>query len=94
MRQAKAEATHAAREFERMQELAAERLASLSQLQDAQRQAEVTSARLADAEANNEQAILDLSRAEIKAPFDAIIASRDVESVSYTHLTLPTICSV
>ena len=85
MRQAKAEATHAAREFERMQELAAERLASLSQLQDAQRQAEVSSARLADAEANNEQAILDLSRAEIKAPFDAIIASRDVELGQYVN---------
>ena len=85
MRQAKAEATHAAREFERMQELAAERLASQSQLQDAQRLAEVSAARLADAEATNEQATLDLSRAEIKAPFDAIINSRDVELGQYVN---------
>ena len=73
MRQAKAEADHAAREYGRMKELAVDRLASESQLQDAQRLAEVTSARLSDAVANLDQASLDLARAEIKAPFDAIV---------------------
>ena len=85
MRQAQAEAQHAAREYERMQELARQRLASQSQLQDAQRLAEVSSARLADAEANNKQAELDLGRAEIKAPFDAVINSRDVELGQYVN---------
>ena len=85
MQQAKAEADHAAREYDRMEELAEERLASQSQLQDAQRQAEVTNARLADAQANLNQAELDLQRAEIKAPFDAIIQSRDVELGQYVN---------
>jgi len=85
MQQAKAEADHAAREYDRMKELAEERLASQSQLQDTQRLAEVTIARLADAEANFNQAELDLQRAEIKAPFDAIIQSRDVELGQYVN---------
>ncbi len=85
MEQARAEADHAAREFERMQELAEERLVSQSQLQDAQRLAEVTRARLADAEANYNQAELDLERSAIKAPFDAIIQSRDVELGQYVN---------
>ena len=85
MQQAKAESEHAAREFERMQELAKERLASQSQLQDAQRLAEVMRARLADAEANYNQAELDLERSSIKAPFDAIIQSRDVELGQYVN---------
>lgn len=77
--QASAEAGHASREFDRMKELAQERLASVSQLQDSQRMAEVARARLADAEANFSQAELDVARAEIKAPFDAIIQTREVE---------------
>ena len=85
MRQAKAEADHAAREYGRMKELAADRLASESQLQDAQRQAEVTAARLSDAVANLDQASLDLARAEIKAPFDAIVNTREVELGQYVN---------
>ena len=85
MRQAKAEADHAGREYGRMKELAVDRLASESQVQDAQRLAEVTSARLSDAIANLEQAELDLARAEIKAPFDSIINSREVELGQYVN---------
>ena len=85
MRQAKAEADHAAREYGRMKELAVDRLASESQLQDAQRLAEVTSARLSDAVANLDQASLDLARAEIKAPFDAIVNTREVELGQYVN---------
>ena len=84
MRQAQAEADHAAREYGRMKELAVDRLASESQVQDAQRLAEVTSARLSDAIANLEQAELDLAR-EIKAPFDSIINSREVELGQYVN---------
>ena len=83
--QASAEAGHAAREYDRMKELAEERLASQSQLQDAQRLAEVSRARLADAEASFSQAELDLARAEIKAPFDAIVETRDVELGQYVN---------
>ena len=85
MQQANAESGHAAREYDRMKELAEERLASQSQLQDAQRLAEVSRARLADAEANYKQAELDLDRAEIKAPFDAIIEAREVELGQYVN---------
>jgi RND family efflux transporter MFP subunit len=85
MRQAKAEADHAGREYGRMQELAVDRLASESQLQDAQRLAEVTSARLSEAIAILEQADLDVERAEIKAPFDAIINTREVELGQYVN---------
>ena len=65
--------------------MAVDRLASESQVQDAQRLAEVTSARLTEAMANLEQAELDLARAEIKAPFDAIINSREVELGQYVN---------
>ncbi|NKB33830.1 MAG: efflux RND transporter periplasmic adaptor subunit [Pseudomonadales bacterium] len=85
LQQAQAESDHADREYDRMKELAEERLASQSQLQDAQRQAEVNQARLADAQANYNQAELDLQRAEIKAPFDAIIESREVELGQYVN---------
>ncbi|MBM87529.1 MAG: hypothetical protein CMQ41_04065 [Gammaproteobacteria bacterium] len=85
MQQAKAESDHAAREFERMRELAEEKLASQSQLQDSQRLAEVTRARLADAQANYNQAELDLERATITSPFDAVIQSRDVELGQYVN---------
>ena len=48
VQQANAESGHASREYDRMKELAEQRLASQSQLQDAQRLAEVSIARLAD----------------------------------------------
>lgn len=85
MQQAQAESQHADREYARMQELAEDRLASQSQLQDAQRIAEVSRARLADAQANYNQSELDLQRAEIKAPFDSIIQTRDVELGQYVN---------
>ena len=68
-----------------MRELAERRLASDSQLQDAQRRANVNNARLIDAQASYEQAQLDLDRTEIKAPFNAVIQSRDVELGQYVN---------
>lgn len=85
MQQTLAEAEFADAELERLQELAERRLASDSQLQDAQRRTEVNRARLADAEASFRQAELDLDRTELRAPFNAIIQSRDVELGQYVN---------
>tara|TARA_B110000858_G_scaffold194218_1_gene248171 strand:- start:17822 stop:19006 length:1185 start_codon:yes stop_codon:yes gene_type:complete len=83
--QAEAEKSHASNEFSRLRELAEKRLASDSQLQEAKRLAEVNAAKLADAEASYRQAELDLERTDIKAPFDAVIQSRDVELGQYVN---------
>ena len=83
--QAEAEESHASNEYERLRELAEQRLASDSQLQEAKRLAEISAARLADAEARYRQAELDLKRTDIKAPFDAVIQSRDVELGQYVN---------
>lgn len=85
MQQAQAEASHASNELARLKELAEQRLASDSQLQNAKRSAAVNAAKLADTEASFRQAELDLQRTEIKAPFDAIIKSRDVELGQYVN---------
>jgi RND family efflux transporter MFP subunit len=85
MQQAQAEANHADTDLERMEELAKQRLASDSQLQDAIRTADVNAARLADALASFRQTELDLERAEIKAPFNAIIETREVELGQYVN---------
>ncbi|MBL6804652.1 MAG: efflux RND transporter periplasmic adaptor subunit [Pseudomonadales bacterium] len=77
--QASAEAEFAAADLARITELAAKRLASESELQNAERAATVTSARLADAEAALEQSELDAERSILRAPFNAVVASRDVE---------------
>ena len=83
MQQAQAEADHANDELERLRGLAEQRLASVAQLADAQRAAAVNAARLLDAEASFKQAQLDYERTEIKAPFNAIIATREVDYGQY-----------
>lgn len=85
LQQVQADANHASTELARLSELAATRLVSDSQLQEAKRQAEVSAARLADAQASLRQAELDLSRSEIKAPFNAIVESRDIELGQYVN---------
>ena len=85
LQQAQAESEFADTELARMRELAERRLASDSQLQDAQRRANVNKARLIDAQASYEQAQLDLDRTEIRAPFNAVIQSRDVELGQYVN---------
>lgn len=85
LEQARAESRHADQEVDRLRELADRRLASDSQLQDAQRQANVNRARLADAEANHRQASLDLERAEMRAPFNAVVQLREVEVGQYIN---------
>ncbi len=85
LQQAQAESQHASSELERIKELAKDRLVSESQLQDARRSAEVNRARLTDAEASFRQAELDLERTEIKAPFTAIVETREVELGQYVN---------
>ncbi|GJM13450.1 MAG: RND superfamily efflux pump MFP component [Pseudohongiella sp.] len=85
LQQAQAEASFASNEYARLRELADQRLASDSQLQEAKRSAEVNAARLVDAEASYRQAQLELERTDIKAPFDAVIQSRDVELGQYVN---------
>ena len=85
LQQAQAEASHADNELERLKELAEQRLASDSQLQDARRAAAVNQAKLANAQASYQQAELDFQRTEIKAPFNAIIATREVELGQYVN---------
>ena len=77
--QARAEAEFSQADLSRIQELAGRRLASEAELQNAQRQATIAEARLADAKAALEQAQLDQERSVLRAPFNAIVASRDVE---------------
>ena len=85
LQQAQAESEFSDTELSRMRELAEQRLASDSQLQDAQRRANVNKARLIDAQASYDQAQLDLDRTEIRAPFNAVIQSRDVELGQYVN---------
>ena len=85
MQQTLAESKFADAELERLQELAERKLASDSQLQDAQRRAEVNRARLVDAEASYRQAELDLGRTELRAPFNAVIQTREVELGQYVN---------
>ena len=85
MQQTLAESKFADAELERLQELAERKLASDSQLQDAQRRAEVNRARLVDAEASYRQAELDLERTVLRAPFNAVIQTREVELGQYVN---------
>ena len=77
--QASAEAEFAAADLARITELAAKNLVSEAELQNAQRAATVNEARFADAEANLKQSELDAERSILRAPFNAVVASRDVE---------------
>lgn len=83
--QAEAEATFAASDLKRIKELASRRLASEAELQNSERLETVSAARLAEARANLNQAELDADRAVLRAPFNSIVASRDVELGQYVN---------
>lgn len=85
LEQAIAEELHARSEYERLRELGESRLASESQIQNAERLASVTAARINEIETQLRQARLDLDRTEISAPFDAIVQSRQVELGQYAN---------
>lgn len=77
--QAEAEAVHAKTELRRVSDLADRGLTSDSALADAKRLSDVSAARLIDAKAGFNQAKLNLSRTEIKVPFNSIVSSRKIE---------------
>lgn len=79
MEQAETEASHANVELERYRELAERRLVSESQLQELQRQADISAGRLRDAKAQVAQTQLDLRRSEVRAPFATIVEDTAIE---------------
>ena len=85
LQQAIAEESHARSEYERLRELGERRLASESQIQNAERLADVTAARINEIDTQLRQARLDLERTELQAPFDAIVQSRQVELGQYAN---------
>ena len=85
LEQAIAEESHARSEYERLRELGGRRLASESQIQNAERLANVTAARINEIETQLRQARIDLERTEVRAPFDAIVESRRVELGQYAN---------
>ena len=85
LEQAKAEESHARSEYERLRELGVRRLVSESQIQNAERQANVTAARISEIETQLSQSRLDLERTEVRAPFDAVVGSREVELGQYAN---------
>lgn len=85
LQQAIAEEAHARSEYERLRELGVRRLASESQIQNAERLANVTAARINEIETQLRQARIELERTELKAPFDAIVRSRELELGQYAN---------
>ena len=85
LEQAFAEESHARSEYERLRELGERRLVSESQIQNAERQANVTAARISEIETQLRQSRLDLERTEVRAPFDAVVGSREVELGQYAN---------
>lgn len=79
MAQAETEADHAAVELARYRELAQRRLVSESQVQELQRQADISAGRLRDAKAVMAQTELDLRRSEVRAPFATIVEDTSIE---------------
>jgi RND family efflux transporter MFP subunit len=66
-------------ELDRLDKLFVKNLASQSQLDSAQRASRVAEANLLEARAALDQAERDLSRTEIKAPFDGLVRSEHVD---------------
>jgi RND family efflux transporter MFP subunit len=79
LEQAETEAKFTKDELERYRELAERRLVSDSQVQELQRQADISGGRLRDAKAALAQTQLDLRRSEVRAPFATIVESTAIE---------------
>ena len=76
---AKAEYEHAQFEFKRLRSLEERKLASRSQMENAQRAFRVADAALNDAQAAFSQAERDLSRTTLHAPFDGLVRQESVD---------------
>ena len=66
-------------ELKRLQKLFKQQLASQSQLDSAERTSRVAAANLIEGRANLQQAERDLSRTELKAPFDGLVRNEAVD---------------
>jgi len=66
-------------ELDRLRSLSAQKLASQSQLDSAERTAQVAKANLNEGQARLEQAQRDLARTELKAPFDGLVRNEQVD---------------
>ncbi len=76
---AEAEQQHARFEYKRLQSLAERKLTSRSQLENALRALRVAEASLQDARVNYEQALQNVERTEIKAPFTGLVRMENVD---------------
>jgi RND family efflux transporter MFP subunit len=70
---------HASEELKRLTSLNQRQLASQQQLDDARQMAQVKEANLKEARANIEQAHRDVSRTQLRAPFDGLVRSEQVD---------------
>ena len=80
---AMAEQRFAAEEASRVKSLYNDELASIAQLQNAQRLASVADAALQDAKASIDRAQIDLDRSVIKAPFNGRVRTEDIDIGQY-----------
>ncbi len=76
---AEAEYQHARFEYQRMQSLEDRQLASRSQIENTLRASRVTEATLQDARENYAQAVRDLERTQLKAPFTGLVRHESVD---------------
>ena len=76
---AEAEYQHARFEYQRMQSLEDRQLASRSQIENALRASRVTEATLQDARASYAQAVRNLERTQLKAPFTGLVRHKSVD---------------
>ncbi len=76
---AEAEQQHARFEYKRLQSLAERKLTSRSQLEDGLRALRVAEAALQDSKVNYEQALQNVERTEIKAPFTGLVRTESVD---------------
>ena len=79
LERARAEQQHARFEYQRLQSLAARKLTSRSQLENALRALRVADAALQDSRVAYEQAQQNLDRTEIRAPFTGLVRSENVD---------------
>lgn len=79
LQRAEVEHSFAADELKRLQQLHQQQLASQQQLDSARRTARVAEANLSESRASLEQAQRDLARTELRAPFDGLVRSEQVD---------------
>lgn len=76
---AQAQQKRAEREYQRLQKIGRQKLASESQLENAESNYRVALANLAEARANEQQAQRDLERTVLRAPYDGRVISESVD---------------